>query len=413
MPLFRYEVADKDGRIMIGVMDASSESHVRQSLISKGYTVNYVVSTEPVQPQPTPQPQAIPAARVGPTSGTSAPPKEMAVFFRGLASYLQAGVTLNQALTDFANQTPNRGMRVICERMVARIRVGEKLGDAMMEFPRAFPPHVVGVVAAGELGGFLPLMVGDIAVDYEIAQRASGRTLRWWSWGAWVHVYGFLLIAPVFPAFFSIGVTDVPSMIKHYLSMVIPYVVVPLAVLTAAYFIAAAVLRQPGMRPVAHRLLLGVPWAGRASRERSLATFTRILWRLQQAGILPIQSWDAASRAAENVVVGSQLHAQVPAVRSGARFSDALAATGLFTSEDQRVLASGEMAGQTADVLQRIAAYYEDAALASAGRARWLGLRISILAMLLSMGVLFVCFGLFYQNMFKWVDWFFGAGNEL
>lgn len=191
------------------------------------------------------------------------------------------------------------------------------------------------------------------------------------------------------------------------------YVVVPLIILVAGYFVAAVALRQPRMRPVAHKLLLSVPWTGRASRERSLATFARILWRLQSAGILPINAWDTASRSADNVVIAARLHAQTEAVRSGRKFSEALAATGLFTSEDQRVLAVGEATGQTADILQKIAAYYEDAALASANRAKWLGFRIAVFATVLSLGVIALCMALAYPNMLKWVDWFFETGESV
>ena len=413
MPLFRYEVVDKNGRPMIGVMDAASESEVQQCLISKGYTVNLVVPADPAAAQPKPSLQSAMTAMQagsGPRSRVSAPPKELAVFFRSLASFLQAGITLNQALVQIASQTPNYGLRIMCERMAVRVQVGERLSDAMTEFPRAFPPHVVGVVAAGELGGFLPVMIGDVALDYEVAQRASSRTARYISWGIWMHVYGFLFTAPAFPALFSIGVMDVQTMLAKYLELTLKYVVPPLAILIIGYYVGAAILRQPDMRPVAHRLVLRVPWAGRASRERSLASFSRILWRLQSVGILPLGAWDAASRAAENLVVAVRLREQVESIRSGAKFSDALAATGLFTSEDHRVLAAAETSGQTADVLQRIGAYYEDAALVSAGRARWLGVRIATLAALFSIGVLVVCFGLYFQNMFKWVDWFMGTG---
>ena len=415
MPVFRYEVRDKNGKTMIGAMDAPSESEVRQQLITRGYTVDRVVPSGSSQPQaPRRRVQAIsPQATSGPTSRASAPPKELAVFFRGLASYLKAGVTIHQALAQFGNQTANRGMQIICGRMAGRIEAGEKLSDAMTEFPRAFPPHVVGVVAAGELGGFLPIMVGDIALDYELAQRASSRWIRYGTWLLWVNALLPLPLAPFPILLFSPGVTDLATGVMRGVNFSLKYVVVPLVIIIVAYFVAAAVLRQPGMRPLAHRMLLKVPWAGRASRERSLATFARILWRLQSAGILPINAWDAASRSAENWVIAVRLHEQLGAIRSGGRFSDALAATRLFTSEDQRVLATGEATGQTADILQRIAAYYEDAAMASVGRARWLGLRMAILASLVSLGIVTICILLAYPSILRWIDWFFETGESI
>jgi type II secretory pathway component PulF len=387
-------------------MDAPSEVEVRQRLAAGGYSINVVI---PTAPEPVAQPDSRPVAPSGPRSGVSAPPKELAVFFRQLASFAAAGVSAHEALVRIGNVSPNQGMRVIASRMAARVQAGERLSDAMTEFPRAFPQHVVGVVAAGELGGFLPKIIGDIALDYELAQRASARTARYWSWTIWLHVYGFLLTAPLFFSFYSPGTPlDIGSLLARYVQLTLKYVVPPLGILTIGYYASVLILRRPALQPLTHRLALRVPWAGRASKERSIAGFCRILWRLQSAGILPILAWDTASRAAENLAVGARLHAQVEAVRTGARFSDALAATGYFTSEDQRVLAAAEGAGQTADVLQRLAAYYEQTALASAGRAKWLGLRIAILAGLLSMGVLMISMAMTLPNMFSWVEWYFG-----
>lgn len=390
MPLFRYEIVDKSGKTLIGVTDAASESDVRERLISKGCTVKVVMPA--AQSQSPPRLQAV-RARAIRTLRTSAPAKELMVFFRSLQSYLQAGMSIFEGLSQIAYQTPNHAMRAISERMASRVQAGEKLSNAMMEFPRAFPPHVIGVVAAGEVGGFLPIMVGDIALDYEFSQRASNRLLRMICLLGWVNAVGTLLIAPFLPIFLPVVATggDIGPAIGAYISWTGLHVVLPLLILIGGYHAMAAGLRQPGMRSLAQKLVLRIPLYARASRMRSLANFTRILWRLQNAGILPIQAWDAASRASENIAIGEWLQQQLPALRSGCKFSETLAAASLFTSEDLRVLAAGEVGGQTVDALQRLAAYYEDAALTAVGRTKWFGLHVMILVNIIAIGLAVIC----------------------
>lgn len=408
MPLFKYEVTEKDGRTLIGAMDALSEAEVRSRLIAKGYRVNAVYSNAPAAaagPQAVPRPQA-----AIPTSGVSAPPGELSVFFRGLASYLQAGVVLHQALVQIGGQTPNRGLRIICERMSGRVQVGQRLSEAMSEFPRAFPPHAVGLVAAGELGGFLPIMIGDIALNYELEQKASKRWFSYICKLGWINAIGTVIIAPLLAFMYGEGVTDWESMLTKYVAWTVPHIVLPVSGAVILYNVIAIILRQPGMRPLAHRLVLRAPAFGKASRERSLAGFSRILWRLQNAGILPIASWDTASRAAENVVIAQRLHSQLDSVRSGRRFSDAMSATGLFTSEDQRVLEMGESSGQTADILHRIASTHEDEALVSIGRTRWYAIKLVIWANVIAAAIFAYYSVQYLQNQFTWVDKFFGTG---
>ncbi|MHB0912564.1 MAG: type II secretion system F family protein [Armatimonadota bacterium] len=392
MPLFKYEVMDKSGRHLPGVMSAPSEAEVMRRLTGSGYSILSVSCT---------------SRR---TSRDGAPLSELAVFFRGLASYLHAGMSAHQALVQFSDGTRVRGMRRIAESLAERVQFGGRLAEAMEEFPRAFPPHIIGVVRAGELGGFLPVVAADLALDYELAGRGSRRWVQWVSRLGWINAVGTVLLAPALPLLFTPGVDSVAKWAQKYTDWTLPHIALPMAALFGLYYGGRAVLASPGMRGTAHALLLRMPWAGRASRERSLATFSRILWRLQNAGILPISAWEAASCAAENQVVASRLRAQVGAVRAGRKLSEALSATGLFSADDLRGVAAGEATGQLPDSLQRLSAYYEDAAATSAQRAGWLGLRAMILANVIAVGALLICMqGLSLSRMFDWVDWFMGA----
>ena len=409
MPLFRYEVGDKTGKVMMGAMDASSEDEVRQLLMMKGYKVNSVIPVSAPKPQAMPR-QRPTAARA--TSRISAPPGEMAVFFRSIASYLNSGMSIFEGLSHIATQTPNRGMNRMAQRMAAYVQAGGKLSDVMAEYPRAFPAHVVGVVAAGELGGFLPVVVGDLAFDYELVGQPSKRWGRWLCQAFWINALGTFAIVLGIPRLLSPGVTDFKTAMMKYGNFTLIYVLPPMVLLVIGYHVIAAVLKEPKMRPLAHKLVLRGPRAvAQASKMRSLASFSRILWRLLNAGVLPIQAWDAASRAAENSEIAARLQEQISAIRAGRKFSEALAATGLFRSEDQRILMSAEVSGQLSEVLQSIATYYEDAAQTGVGKVRWFGVRavvwVNILAIAASIGAI----GYFYQNMFKWVDWFMEAGK--
>jgi len=214
-------------------------------------------------------------------------------------------------------------------------------------------------------------------------------------------VYMVAFVAPIMPLLPWIATEGM----SVYYRFVLKYLLPPTVAAVVVLLIARAILRQPSMRAVTHSLLLRVPGLGRASRERSLANFSRILWRLQSAGILPIQAWETASRAANNVVIATRLHGQLDSVRSGAKFSAAMRATGLFRNEDERVLAAGEASGQAADILQRMAAYYEDSAITAASRARWVGVRIAFLACIVAFGAVVICAeALYLFGVLKFVE---------
>jgi len=323
-------------------------------------------------------------------------------------------MTVFQALDQIARTTRNSGMRTICQRMSQRIQNGDGLSVAMSEFPRAFPSHVVGVVAAGELGGFLPVIVGDIAFDYELTQRASSKWVSWISKLGWLNAAGVLFISPFLPLAVPIlaekGIPGFPAAFGVYLKYTIPHVGIPILLAYGGYYIAGFLAREPSLRPVAQRLLLRMPVYGKASKMRSLASFSRMFWRLQNAGLLPIRAWEAASRAAVNPEVAERLQAQIPVLQSGRKISDAFSMTGLFSEDDIRLLSMAETGGQIVESLERMAAYYEDAAVTSTNGPKQVAVHAVLLVNLIVMAYCFYCVEIKTNlALFDYVDKLFKA----
>lgn len=412
MPWFKYEAEDKTGKYSSGVMVAPDEAEIRQRLISGGYSVISVILAGQISD---PKVQSI---DITPRSLLTAPPAEMMVFFTELASMLKSGINIYESLMHIAGQTRSRALHEISLKLAEIVQRGEKLSVAMEDYPKAFPVHVRGVIASGELGGFLPIVVGDIALDYEIASRASSRNARFWSIFLWINVIGTLAFIPSGPLIAEGVQTLMKAKVMGGLNERIMTVLGPFFHFTLIYSLPATLLliaahyfvkhhfELPQNRYKYYKMLLKIPWVGKSSRERSLASFSRILWRLQSAGVLPIQSWEAAVKAPENLYVAEALAGQTDRIKSGVTFSDALTSTGLFSQDDQRILATAEKAGRITDSLQQMSSYYEDSAKVSANKAKWMSTRIAIIALIIVTGLVIIIssasYGTFLDSIYSW-----------
>lgn len=419
MPLFRYTVTNNQGRQLSGVMDASNDRDVYNRLINRGFRVDSIVPAA-AQPAKVPAPGYTAAAQTSApdkTSGLTATGADMAVFFRTIASYLKAGMNVFQALHEVSVHSSSYNIRVIAARMSGHVQAGGSLSDTMKEFPKAFPDHVVGVVAAGELGGFLAIVTDEIAKDYELAQRSSNRLVNFFVKFLWINAIGSVFLAPILPIFFKVygkafsssGVVPSASeMLREVGMKCLVYTLTKtlpiMLVLVGGYHITAAILRHPKYRETVHRWMLKVPKLGKASLHRSLAGFSGILWRLHEAGVSPVFSWSAASLAAENLYVARCLDAQSNYIRSGGTFSDALSATGLFSDDDQLLIRVAEKSGDTAGALERMAEFYRDAASTAMGQVKWIMLRIAIIAMLIGLGVFLIGSSMYLTSLVDAMD---------
>ena len=413
MPWFKYEAEDKAGAYTSGVMIALNEAEIRQRLASSGYSIISVILAGQISD---PQVKSI---DVPLKSMLTAPPLEMMVFFNELASMLKSGINIYESLMHIAGQTRDKALHEISLRLAQLVQQGVKLSVAMEEYPKAFPVHVRGVIASGELGGFLSVVVGDIALDYEIASKASSRNARFWSIFLWINVIGTLAFIPSGPLIAngvqammhatSLGSVNerIMTVLGPFLHFTLIYSIPAILLLIAVYYYIKHIFELPQNRYKYYKMLLKIPWYGKSSRERSLASFSRILWRLQNAGVLPIQSWEAAVKAPENLYVAELLAGQTNRIRSGITFSEALTSTGLFSDDDQRILATAEKAGRITDSFKQMSSYYEDAAMVSANRAKWMSTRFAIIVLIIVTGLVAIIsassYGTFLDSLYSWV----------
>src|SRR5262249_42045487 len=126
-------------------------------------------------------------------------PEDLATFARQMASLLHAGFTPAHALADLGPRTTHRRMSQAAHQMAGAVANGASLAGEMARFPTLFPPHVIGVVAAGEKGGFLPFSFEEAALNAE--QDAALKRDMWLTkFLIWQSIWSVLLFQPLFPS---------------------------------------------------------------------------------------------------------------------------------------------------------------------------------------------------------------------
>src|SRR3989338_7709883 len=110
--------------------------------------------------------------------GSGVPLHDKIIFARNLGGMLQAGLTVSRALAVLERQTQNRALRRVVVALAERIGKGTALHQALSEFPRVFPPVVLGMVRAGEEGGKLAASLTAVAEQldraYSLRRKVRG-----------------------------------------------------------------------------------------------------------------------------------------------------------------------------------------------------------------------------------------------
>src|SRR4029077_10915066 len=162
MPGFRYQAYNVEGKLHKGVLEADSARQARAALRDQGltpYRVEVIAANDPAA-----------GARFRPVALSST---ELTQLTRGLASLLEAGLTVEQAFNALIEQAENERARQVLAALRGEVLAGNTVAKALAAFPNVFPELYRTLVAAGEASGQLPRVLTKLS-DY-LEDRAQLR----------------------------------------------------------------------------------------------------------------------------------------------------------------------------------------------------------------------------------------------
>ena len=157
MPIFAYTARETaTGREIRNSVEAATEQAAIAQLLNRNLLVVEIREK---------------MAKRGQTKGGKVALADLVVFTRQLATMIDAGITIVQALQALAEQTPNKVMRDTIRDICSRVEAGESFSEALARHPKAFNRLYVAMVGAGEKGGLLAEIMARLATYLENMDR--------------------------------------------------------------------------------------------------------------------------------------------------------------------------------------------------------------------------------------------------
>jgi type II secretory pathway component PulF len=354
VPAFAYRAATRAGRTVRGVEDADSPAALERSLGSRGL---YPLEVAPAEAEP--------AARRSFRSRRA----DVVEAVRYLATLMDAGFPLDRALAAVSRVVARRDTAAAVLDVRDRVRGGARLDDALAAHPSLFPRFAVGMVRAGERGGYLARSLDRLSVQLEREQALRARLAGALIYPATMVTVGAgavgVLFAYVLPRFVTL-LADTGSALPRSTAMLMAagefvgqwWWALLLAPVVAALALAAVRSSDDG-RAAVDRVLLRLPLVGPLRQRVAGARLARTLATLLESGlpILPALEIAAASQA-DGAVAGEVLRAREE-VRAGGRLAAALRRAGIFPFLFLQMVEVGEEGGRLHDMLERAAGTLE------------------------------------------------------
>jgi len=296
--------------------------------------------------------------------------KRIAIFTRQFSVMLDAGLPLVQCLEILGEQEENRTFQAIIHQVRGDVEAGASLADSMRKHPKAFDNLYTNMVAAGEAGGILDIILQRLSVYIEKVVRLNNQVKSALIYpisviviAAGVVVVILKFVIPVFAQLFSGLGGEMPFLTRMVISssnFVGNYF--PFLVLVVIFGIVAINRwhKTPHGRRVLDGALLRIPIIGMLLRKIAVARFCRTLSTLTASGVPILDGLEITAKTAGNAIIEDAIMAVRKSVEEGKTISEPLAQTKVFPTMVVQMINVGEQTGALDQMLAKIADFYEE-----------------------------------------------------
>jgi type II secretory pathway component PulF len=365
MPQFAYRARNSQGGLVEGVLDCADRAiAIRQIESQQCIPVRIeMVGAEPkVVATGAAQPEA-------PTRNLKIPHGQLLIFTEQLAHLLQAGMTLDEALSILEKRLKQPRVQQMTHSLHQALVDGRSFSQALSEMPRIFQPLYVNLVAAGEASGSLPQILLRLVKHLMQAKDLRDRVQQALIYPAFLALAGAVLVTifitfmvPQLTGFMAQtgGALPLPTRILLQIHHAITgyWWAGILAVIGIMIGFRALVRSEEG-RVGWDRLRLMIPGYGGVIRHRYYAQFSRTLGTLMENGVPLLRALDLVTEIAGNRFLELKLRDVRKSVIDGATLSAALQEQKMFPDLFTDMMAVGEQTGHFAETMQAIADVYE------------------------------------------------------
>jgi type IV pilus assembly protein PilC len=305
--------------------------------------------------------------------------KERISFIQNMATMLNAGLPLTDALKTLTLETRNKPMRKLLARVIDAVENGSPLWRAM-EAQNFFSLHALALVRIGEEAGSLAENMGYLAEQDEKDNALRSKVKM-------AMIYPTIVMVIMFIIVVGLGMFVLPNLVGVLFSLnvklpLITRIVIWCSDAFVAYgavgvpsfiatFITIGILsKYTRLKVVTQFVMFKIPGIGRLAREATIARFGVILGGLLKAGVPVIEALESLVQVTP-IASYKKLYAQILAhVTIGDSFQKSFASIKgsekLLPPSVQQLVITGEKSGSLADIMLKVADIYDKKATGTA-----------------------------------------------
>jgi type IV pilus assembly protein PilC len=358
MPVYLWEGKNRSNQIQKGELEAANEDAV------KAYLGRIKIIPNKIKKKPKDLFENVKFLQ------PTVKEKDIIIFARQFSTMIDAGLPIIQCLDILQSQQENPTLKKMLKEIKDAVEGGTTLADSLKRFPKHFDNLFVNMIAAGEAGGILDVILKRLAAYMEKAAKLKRKVKGAMVYPAITIAVAVIVVAvilvfviPVFQQMFSDfgstlpGPTLVVIAMSEFVKSKIHWIIIALVLFIIAF---KKYYKTDKGRVVVDSLALKAPVFGILIRKVSVAKFTRTMGTMLSSGVAILEALDIVAKTSGNRVVENAIYNVRTGIAEGRTMADPLQASGVFPSMVCQMIAVGESTGALDAMLEKIADFYDE-----------------------------------------------------
>ncbi len=296
--------------------------------------------------------------------------RDIVIFTRQFATMINAGLPILSGLDLLAKGHSNKAMRNNLSKIRDHVAAGGTLAEGLALAPKSFDDLYVNMVAAGETGGILDVILERLAKYLEKMDslRRQVKTAMIYptvvlSAAGIVTAILLIFVIPTFADMFKDFGAELPAPTRIVMAIsdfTIRFYPLIFSLFWGSIWLFKKTLKTKRGKEILHPIFLKLPVFGEIIKKVAISRFTRTLGTMISSGVPILEGLQICARTAGNTVLEKEILQVRQSISSGKTIAEPLENSKIFPSMVVQMIAVGESTGALDAMLSKVADFYED-----------------------------------------------------
>lgn len=351
--IFTYQAVDRSGAVHTGTRAGESKEEVIRALQAEGLFLLKITAGQKQRW----------------AWGRKIRKSELMTFTRQLASLLEAGLKIDQALSLVATLLGKTRLAVLVSELEKMVQEGAAFSQALERYENVFGQVYVTLIKAGERAGMLPAVLNRLAGTLEEEDELRKDLTNSLIYPVFVTIVSgvatFVLIQVVVPTFAQLFIKsgqELPGLTRMVIAFSNRLPACGLAFLFLLLGLAVWYIygfRSNSAKLAWDRLQLAIPVIGPLRLRLALARFARMLSLMLKSGVRLVEGLFITKDVMGNTVLNQLIGEAAIEVSKGGSLARFFGRSDRLPALAKQMVAIGEETGNLGEILGHLARFYE------------------------------------------------------